>query len=121
IVQADGRVLVAGYKQSPMRVTLIRLTPTGTLDTTFDTDGIAEMNVGDPVALYGSQRRGPGLALGPAGTIVVAATQSSAGVESILLYRLLPGGAFDPTFGAGGVASIGGMGNWTAFDVAEQP
>ncbi len=88
-VQADGKIFVAGYRQSPMRVTLIRLTAAGALDPTFGAAGIFEMNVGESLALYGNQRRGPGLALGPGDGIVVAATQSSATVESILLLRLL--------------------------------
>ena len=53
-VQADGKLLVAGYQQDPALATLARLRPTGALDATFAEDGVAKFGRNnDRARLYG--------------------------------------------------------------------
>jgi uncharacterized delta-60 repeat protein len=95
-VLPDGRVVVAGYsfRQDPTSyrgdIILARLTPSGDLDSTFDGDGKATVNLSRSESAVG-------LALDAAGRPVVAANTE----EGPEVLRLTTAGALDPTFAGG--------------------
>ncbi len=88
---ADGRIVVAGGTQST--ATVIRLLADGSPDPSFGRAGRVQLPSSGP---------GRAMALQPDGALLVAG-----GGDALALYRLLPGGALDSGFGAGGVASVG--------------
>jgi uncharacterized delta-60 repeat protein len=80
------------------RLTVTRLTPNGSLDTTFGTAGTATIDVGVTADLAA------GAALAPNGKIVVAGyTQAS---EDVAVARLNANGSLDATFGNAGKATV---------------
>ena len=103
--QPDGRLVVVGTRSAANkyqlpRLTLVRLTPSGALDTSFGAGGIAalELQVG-------------GAALAPDGSFVVTGSvgEVSKAIENNpnapatfkwLVLRLTAAGAIDPAFGA---------------------
>ena len=107
IVQADGRIALIGHAAtdvggSAFDFAVARLTDAGVLDTTFDSDGRATVNVA------GELDRAYAAALQPDGAIVLAgevrADRSDPG--DVGLARLTATGALDTTFGSGGTAHI---------------
>ena len=92
--QADGRILVAG-RSSAAGAVVARLRATGTLDPDFDGDGRVTLPGGGSACAVLVQ---------PDRNIVVAGNAMGSGVMTVT--RLTPTGALDPTFGAGGTASI---------------
>lgn len=101
--QADGKVLVAGHDQASGRVTLLRYTSTGALDTSFGGgDGIAA----SPALVTGGVGRA--IIVDPTGLIYVAADRptGSPGTETWLI-RFTDAGVPDATFGVGGVVAYG--------------
>jgi uncharacterized delta-60 repeat protein len=92
--QADGRILVAG-RSSAAGAVVARLRATGTLDPDFDGDGRVTLPGGGSASAVLVQ---------PDRNIVVAGNAMGSGVMTVT--RLTPTGALDPTFGAGGTASI---------------
>ena len=92
--QADGRILVAG-RSSAAGAVVARLRATGTLDPDFDGDGRVTLPGGGSASAVLVQ---------PDRNIVVAGNAMGSGVMTVT--RLTPAGALDPTFGAGGTASI---------------
>jgi uncharacterized delta-60 repeat protein len=96
-VDASGNVLLLGHAGG---LAVVRLTPTGALDPTFGTGGVAQC----PDAEAAGSPRGPGaITLDAAGNIVVA-RGSDAGFG---IARLTPDGQPDPTFHGGAVQSLG--------------
>lgn len=92
--QADGRILVAG-RSSAAGAVVARLRATGTLDPDFDGDGRVTLPGGGSASA---------VLLQPDRNIVVAGNAMGSGVMTVT--RLTPTGGLDPTFGAGGTASI---------------
>ena len=92
--QADGRILVAG-RSSAAGAVVARLRATGALDPDFDGDGRVTLPGGGSASAVLVQ---------PDRNIVVAGNAMGSGVMTVT--RLTPTGALDPTFGAGGTASI---------------
>jgi uncharacterized delta-60 repeat protein len=98
LVQPDRNIVVAGNASGSAAMTVTRLKPNGSLDTAFGTGGTTTIDVGGMADLAA------GAALQPDGRIVVAGyTQAT---EDIAVARLTPNGALDPTFGAGGKATV---------------
>ena len=93
VVQADAKILVAG--RTDQKFGLVRYTVNGTLDTTFDGDGIAAV-------AFGSGDLADSLALQPDGKIVVAGGSFDGEEFKSALARLNPDGALDTTFGRNG-------------------
>jgi uncharacterized delta-60 repeat protein len=95
-LQPDGKIVVAGVTntadiiQKLGALTVLRYLPTGTLDPTFDGDGIATA----PLPLAVAQ----GIVLQPDGRIVVAGT-TEAGPQAIALARFEPNGSLEPSLG----------------------
>jgi uncharacterized delta-60 repeat protein len=93
----DGSIVLAGqiYRSgTDYPLAFARLTPTGTLDTSFSGDGILTLEMGPNVSVNG-------VAVQPDGKIVAVGESGS----GFLVLRLLPNGALDESFGSGGIVS----------------
>jgi uncharacterized delta-60 repeat protein len=98
LVQPDRNILVAGNTSGSAVMTVTRLRPDGSLDTTFGSGGTAIVDFGSLADLLG------GAVLQPDGRIVVAGyTQAS---EDVAVARLNANGSPDATFGTGGKATV---------------
>jgi uncharacterized delta-60 repeat protein len=109
LVDAQGRILiigVAGPIFGPVqgRVTVARLTPQGTLDSTYGAAGVAQFAQDDPAGMS-LQVVGAGLA--GDGDLLVAGQWNSVTQRVMRVVRLDPGGAPDGGFGGAGWVSVG--------------
>jgi uncharacterized delta-60 repeat protein len=99
VVQADGKIVVAGVGGATSRVfTFIRLNPNGTADRSFGTNGVTGVDIGP------SSEDLESVALAPDGKIVaVGATSAPRADDSgdLAVVRLTPDGAPDASFGGG--------------------
>lgn len=99
-LQPDGKIVAAGISLglSYGDLTVVRYNTDGTLDNTFDTNGIATLELGFVEEAWD-------VALQPDGKIVVAGTfrAPTLGIEDMLVVRLLSNGIIDSTFGNNGV------------------
>jgi uncharacterized delta-60 repeat protein len=90
-IQADGKIIVVGGTDTYSGFALARYNPDGSLDTTFDGDGIVTTD-------FGGYDVGYDVAVQPDGQIVVAGT--SEGDFAIARYN--PDGSLDTTFDSDG-------------------
>jgi uncharacterized delta-60 repeat protein len=98
LVQPDRKIVVAGNAAGSAMMTVTRLMPNGSPDTTFDGDGTATIDFGSTADLAA------GVVLQPDGKIVVAGyTQAS---EDVAVARLNANGSPDATFGVAGKATV---------------
>jgi uncharacterized delta-60 repeat protein len=114
LVAPDRKIVVAGNAAGSQVMTVTRLNPNGSLDTTFDGDGTATIDFGSMADLANDA------VLQPDGKIVVAGyTQAD---EDVAVVRLDPDGSLDATFGTDGKATVdfGGVATF-GFAVALQP
>ena len=110
VLQPDGKILVCGTASSDFA--LIRLNTNGTLDTSFDTDGI----VITPVLAATDTARD--LVLQPDGKIVLAGHAGNGTNDDFALVRYNSDGSLDTTFGTSGkVTTAIGAGSDQAFSV----
>jgi uncharacterized delta-60 repeat protein len=87
VVQADGRIVVAGQSGSAM--TLARFNANGTLDTTYGTGGFATARfAGTPAGSPGASAA-TALALDPSGDVLAA---GFGGSQSMVVARFSPAG-----------------------------
>lgn len=99
-IQNDGKIVVIGYvRNSTYDLAIIRYNSNGSLDTSFDTDGIvvASINTGDDLATA--------LLIQPDGKIVVGGTTTTTHLGSVRSYgvaRFNSDGAFDTSFDSDG-------------------
>jgi uncharacterized delta-60 repeat protein len=115
-LQSDGKVLAAGIVPGPADVNALfvaRFTTTGSLDPSFDGDGVARF---DQLTPGGRSLVGPmanGLAVQPDGKILVAGLAFDAfdvaAPERGLVLRLNPNGSLDSGFGTDGVVDPPGV------------
>jgi uncharacterized delta-60 repeat protein len=98
LVQPDRNIVVAGNANGSQMMTVTRLTPNGSPDTTFDGDGTATIDFGSLADLAA------GAVLQPNGKIVVAGYTQAA--EDVAVARLNANGSPDTTFGAAGKATV---------------
>lgn len=97
VVQADGKVVVAGYEDTPSgRLFLARLTPSGQTDPSFGSGG--RVLVGDSTAY-----RSAALTQAPDGKLVLVSGQSGG---KAVISRFSASGALDSTWNAGGKVSV---------------
>jgi uncharacterized delta-60 repeat protein len=97
-VDANGKVLIAGYAVMPDGKTdfaLIRLRQDGSLDTSFSGDGKLTVNFLDDDEAYG-------VAIQADGKIVLVGVSNVGSTSDICLVRLNADGSLDSTFGSGG-------------------
>ncbi len=102
-VQADGTTLVAGFilvgTAGAMRFGVVRLLPNGSLDPAFDGDGLVEVDLGTQAAPESVE------VLAGGGILVGGSRLSPAPNFDLVMVKLLPTGALDPSFGSNGVAT----------------
>jgi uncharacterized delta-60 repeat protein len=92
-VQADGKLVVAGYANSNTDFAVMRLNADGTLDTTFGSSGHTVVPLGAAQAI----------ALQKDGKIVVV---GRLGTNHLGIVRLTAAGALDTSFGSGGKLTV---------------
>ncbi|MFO1008373.1 MAG: protein kinase [Planctomycetaceae bacterium] len=117
VEQNDGKLLVAGYAtgDGTKDFGLFRYNIDGSLDTTFDHDGIVMTPFG------GGTDIGQSLALQPDGKIVVAGHSHNGGNYDFALARYHADGSLDTSFdGDGKVTTAVGPGNDLAFSLGIQ-
>lgn len=111
-LQADGKIVVAGYGGSTNDPLVARYNPDGTLDASFGSAGAVQTAV-DGVFTD--------VVIQPDGKIVAVGSQSGGG-QSLLAVRLLPSGVQDQSFGSGGIATVETAGErYGGAGVALQP
>jgi uncharacterized delta-60 repeat protein len=119
-IQADGKIVAAGYQASGnfWQVALVRYNADGSLDSTFDGDGIVMTAVGNWRSAANA------LALLPDGKILIAGySGTTTKPTDMLLIRYNADGSPDAVFGSGGgsvVTDIAG-GADSANAIAIQP
>ncbi len=94
VIQADGKILAVGYKN--WDVVIVRFNSNGTLDNSFDTDGIAIRSLGW-YALYPNSVR-----VQSDNKILVAGNHGSGLGSNLFLARYNPDGSPDLTFNSVG-------------------
>jgi uncharacterized delta-60 repeat protein len=118
-VQADGRILVAGYSYTntyKQNFCLVRLNTDGSLDTSFDSDGKLIVPVGS------SDSEAYGMTVQPDGRIVVVGRALVNGNWDASVIRLNSDGTLDTTFDNDGKWILPlGTGNDVASRVSVQP
>ena len=117
-IQTDGKILVLGYSHNGTNedILLVRYTPEGKLDPTFNQYGFATYNGGQ------GDDRGLGLALQEDGKIIAVGQHHNGTDRDILVLRYLDNGTLDPAFANQGVFIYPGTASGTnlAFGVALQ-
>ena len=110
-----GGKLAEGAGRTDTDYAVMKLTSNGTVDTTFGTNGLVTLDIG-------AGNDNPRTAIiQPDGKIVVSGHTSDAGVITTVLFRLLPDGQFDSTFGRDGVVHVALLAFVAeAYDVAFQ-
>lgn len=104
--QPDGKLIGCGQSgpnptdAEGAELLAIRVNADGTVDESFGSSGISLLATGSTLG------SGQGCVLTPDGMIVLAGFGGEAGSENVVLARLTPNGAGDPTFGAAGLAQI---------------
>lgn len=96
-IQPDGKILVAGktFVTSHYEFAIVRYLDDGSLDTTFDDDGIANVNMA-------SGCNAMGMVIQSDGKIVVTGPAQNGGGNDIGVARLNIDGSLDTSFGTGG-------------------
>jgi len=101
-VQADGKILFAGYVTSSVNQTrdfaVFRYNSNGTRDNSFDGDGLASLEL-----VSGFTEIAYAISIQADNKIVVSGLATKTGLpESVFLCRLNSNGSLDSTFGTGG-------------------
>ena len=104
---ADGTLVLGSTNASGVNV--VRLTPDGQLDSSFDEDGRAVL------AFRSTNNTVTSLAIRPDGRIVVAGADNQGGYNSFAIGQLTTSGQLDPTFSADGVMVLD-AGSSTGFE-----
>jgi len=117
VLQSDGKIVVAGSsdKFGSYDFVVVRYNADGTLDTTFDTDGIVTTDFG------ASYDAASSIVLQSDGKIVVAGRSEKSGNSDFAVVRYNANGTPDTTFDTDGIVTTK-IGNWTsgAYDMAIQ-
>lgn len=97
-IQTDGKIVIAsGVGETISNAYILRLNPDGTLDPTFDTDGIAAIgNAGEPLSM----------AIQTDGKIVFGTTFFNGFTTGTTVVRLNANGALDTTFDTDGRLTV---------------
>jgi uncharacterized delta-60 repeat protein len=100
-IQPDGRIIAAGGAvPTPSQVLAVRFDAAGNLDPSFGAGGIVRIWLGN-----GFQAYARGVALQPAGKILLTTIDGSANLQPVLL-RLDNNGSIDSTFGTAGLVNL---------------
>ena len=96
VLQADGKIVLAGSGGPGTAMAVTRLNPNGADDDSFDGDATSLLD-------FGAVNAAQSLALQPNGKVVVAGSTGSA---NFAIGRLQPGGSPDTTFGSDGRRTV---------------
>lgn len=100
-LQSDGKIVVGGYDNvANSTFVLVRYLTDGTLDTTFDTDGIVVTDItssGDSCS---------GVVVQSDGKIVAAGTANSAAIRAFTAVRYNTNGSLDTSFDGDGIVTL---------------
>ncbi|GBD99378.1 tyramine oxidase [bacterium BMS3Abin07] len=102
-IEDNGKILVAGYSYSSSNYDMViwRYNPDGTLDTSFDTDGIV---VHDNAAGGSSDDYGYSITTDSSGKILVTGCSlNSSGNYDMVIWRYNPDGTLDTSFDVDGI------------------
>lgn len=108
-LQSDGKIIMTGASMNLgglVNLGVCRLNPDGSLDNTFGTGGISQIDLGGQPSQGGFD---PEIVIQPDGKIVVCGYGWNGSDEDMFICRLLPGGNLDPAFGTGGKVFVGLM------------
>ena len=118
-IQPDGKIIVVGDNSNPSNVDfkVVRYNANGTLDTSFDSDGIAVTPVGPATDVAFS------VVIQPDGKILVSGRSDSSPtfVTSFAMVRYNANGSLDDTFDGDGIVIVPGPGNAITDSLALQP
>jgi uncharacterized delta-60 repeat protein len=95
-LQPDGKIVLAG--DSRLQPAVVRLKANGAFDTSFDGDGRKLFS-------WGAIGRVTAVVVAPNGKLLLGGFSGPEG-GNIQVARLKANGAFDPTFGTGGIATV---------------
>jgi len=113
-VRSDGKLLAAGYA-NPISADFVVLlyNTNGSLDTSFDTDGIVTADVGNSAATC------RGIAIQNNGRIIAVGSSNSGTLEKFSVARYLTDGNLDPTYGTNGltITPVGTRGSANAVAI----
>ena len=114
-VQPNGKILSAGRTAQPghQEIAVVRLLPNGQLDTSFDGDGILQVNISN------DEDEASDLILLPDGRILVVGYASPNSDRDLLAVMLTTSGGFDPGFGTNGVVVLEAIDNQEVDRVAQ--
>lgn len=117
-IQADGKIIVVGNNGNPANIDfkVVRYNVNGTLDTSFDNDGIVVTPIRESTdAAYA-------VAIQPDGKIVVSGRSDSnpVFVTSFAMVRYNTNGSIDTAFGNNGIVVMPGPGNAITDSLAIQ-
>lgn len=118
-IQADGKIIAAGYVESLSGFSLARYNPDGSLDTTFDFDGMVVTEMSGQMAVIESVVVQPDGKIAAAGHIRGFSSQN----EDFALARYNPDGSPDTSFDGDGkvVTPVSDFGNDGAYELNLQP
>jgi uncharacterized delta-60 repeat protein len=119
LIQPDGKIILTGFSHymNDAAITTVRYLSSGTIDTTFGTQGmvITPVGVNGPSYAYTA-------ALQPDGKIIVGGYGNTVPGGDVALIRYNSNGTLDNSFGAGGIVSADMNGNYDlTFGIALQP
>ena len=100
-IDANGKILVTGYVAESFthrNLFVIRLNQNGTLDTSFNTNGVLEID-------NGYSNTGYKIVVGDDGKIFVGGTISTSTVSQLAIIKLNDDGTYDTTFNLDGISA----------------
>ena len=112
-IDPNGNILVAGYKQqgtSKYSLLVLRYDTTGSLDTTFSSDGV--VTYGGTPSCFGRS-----VITDIHGQVFVAGSRNGVVSNDILLLKYKSDGTPDTNFGTSGVVTYGGSGDDEAHSI----
>jgi uncharacterized delta-60 repeat protein len=95
-VQSDGKIILVGVTANYTKIAVVRFNSSGSIDSTFDNDGIVTASVGTV------SDQGYATTIQTDGKILVAAHSFSGANNDYALIRLNANGSLDATFGTAG-------------------
>jgi uncharacterized delta-60 repeat protein len=111
-LQADGKIVIAGFTSLSQSTVVLRLLPDGALDASFDFDGVRTIS-------YGGLSAGTGIAVQSDGNILVGGWGGPSG--DFTVARLDPSGGADTSFAGDGARFVNLGGDDSARTLLLQP
>jgi uncharacterized delta-60 repeat protein len=100
LVQPDGKIMLVGYSRQPGNdLAIVRYNADASLDTTFDSDGIRFIELGNSLDYMFD------MAIQPDDKIVAVGYSFDGTFRNITVVRYNPNGSFDTAFGSGGIVT----------------